>query len=62
MSKENNSIFSGRKVTVEYICTYCGMKVPRNVNSGHPMPGTCPRRKMPNGRCMPHRWIVNRRY
>lgn len=59
MSKENDSIF-GKLSRVEYICTYCGMHTTRN--AGRPMPGHCPRRKMPNGKMLPHRWIVNRRY
>ena len=62
MSRENNSIFSGRKVTIEYMCEYCGMRVPRNVNSSRPSPGKCPKRKLPNGMILPHKWIENRRY
>ena len=62
MSKENNSIFSGRKMTVEYMCVYCGMRVPRSVNASRPAPGKCPKRKYPSGVNMPHRWVVNRRY
>lgn len=36
MSKENDSIFSGRKMTVEYVCVYCGMRAPRSVKAGRP--------------------------
>ena len=43
---------------VEYICSYCGNKVVRMVNTGKPMPGKCPRKQGNK----PHSWTVNRKY
>jgi len=43
--------------SIEYMCSYCGSKQTRGVNSGRPMPGTC-RRRQNN---QPHRWIINRK-
>lgn len=43
---------------VQYMCTYCGKKESKGVNSGRPMPGKCPRRKGD----MPHRWVINRKF
>lgn len=44
--------------TIEYMCSQCGKKTSRPVNSGRPMPGKCTRRS----ENQPHRWIINRKY
>ena len=62
MSKENNSIFSGRITNVDYMCVYCGRRVVRSIKTGRPLAGICTARKLPNGRPLPHRWVVNKRY
>lgn len=43
---------------IEYMCTYCGVKNCRGINSGRPQPGKCPRRKSDQ----PHRWVINRKF
>ena len=49
---------SNKKPTrVEWMCTQCGQKVVRSINSGRPMPGRCSRR---DGK--PHRWVMNRKF
>lgn len=50
---------ANKKIThVEYMCSYCGNKCVRMVNTGKPLPGNCPRR---SGK-QPHRWTINRKY
>jgi len=45
-----------KKISMQYICTYCGKKVLRHKEMGRPDPGKCPRRKGD----MPHRWVKNK--
>jgi len=48
---------------VEYMCSYCGKKVVKNIKSGRPDPGTCPRKgKTKTGKTSPHSWRVNRKF
>lgn len=42
---------------IEYMCTWCGHKTTKGINSGRPLPGKCPRRNS-----MPHRWVINRKF
>lgn len=44
------------KISIEYMCTFCGKKVRKHKNLGRPEPGYCPRR-VGN---QPHRWVKNR--
>lgn len=41
---------------IEWMCTHCGMRVPRGATAGRPLPGKCPKR--PNSK--PHVWVKNR--
>ena len=43
---------------VEYMCAYCGNKYVRQINTGKPLLGTCPKR---NGK-QPHSWRINRKF
>lgn len=53
---------SKKATTVEYVCTWCGMKVMRAATAGRPMPGCCTRKpKSRNGMTKPHTWVINRR-
>lgn len=47
-----------KATSIEYMCTYCGTKTCRGVNSGRPQPGKCTRRKGDN----PHRWVINKKF
>lgn len=41
---------------IEWMCTHCGMKMPKGENAGRPNPGKCPKRT--DGK--PHVWVKNR--
>ena len=48
---------------MEYMCSYCGRKERKTVNSGKPQPGTCTKKgKTRDGRTRPHTWVKNRTY
>lgn len=48
---------------IEYMCSYCGRKERKTVNSGKPQPGTCTKKgKTRDGRTQPHTWVKNRTY
>ena len=40
----------------EFMCTRCGQKVSRAINSGRPDPGRCSKSKTKG----PHSWVKNR--
>lgn len=42
---------------IEYICTYCGMKIIKGKEAGRPNPGKCPRKEGNK----PHCWRINRK-
>jgi len=48
---------------VEWMCSYCGMRMVRDAKGGRPMPGTCNRKgKTAAGKTKPHSWVVSRRF
>lgn len=52
-----------KPTTVEYICSYCGIRVTRGALMGRPQPGICPRKgKTSDGKPKPHSWRVNRKF
>lgn len=43
---------------IEYMCSYCGRKERKTVNSVKPQPGTCTKKgKTRDGRTRPHTWV-----
>lgn len=55
LSEEKMKISTKPKM-IEWMCTHCGMRVPRGATAGRPLPGKCPKR--PNNK--PHVWVKNR--
>ena len=43
---------------VEYMCSHCGKKEVKQVGTGKPLPGRCPRKEGDK----PHTWTVNRKF
>ena len=49
--------------SVEYMCSYCGIKTTRSAISGRPSPGECSKKgKTREGKSKPHSWVINKKY
>lgn len=48
---------------IEYMCSYCGIKITRSKSMGRPEPGKCARKPRNSaGQMRPHTWVINRKF